>query len=73
VDLELNRDLAPFLAQTPKFVLKRNLWNYLGKTTWYSRHWCYVVYESRLAGLLHRIMYTFREKPKGLRDYQPPA
>lgn len=70
-DIQTNQDLAPFLSQTPKFYLKRNFWNYLGKTTWYSRKWCYVVYESKMANLLHRIMYTFREKPAECRDYQP--
>jgi uncharacterized protein (DUF362 family) len=37
-EIEFNQDLAPFLAQTPKFYLKRNFWNYVAKTTWYSRH-----------------------------------
>lgn len=69
-EIETNEDLNPFLAQTPRFYLQRNLWNYLAKTTWYSRRWCYLVYESSLAGLLHRIMYRFRDRPKEFRHYQ---
>jgi predicted hydrolase (HD superfamily) len=60
--------LEPFRAQTPKFYLKRHFWNYVARTTWYSRRWSYIVYESRLTGLLHRIMYSFREKPKDFRQ-----
>lgn len=63
-DIETNQELGPFLERTPRFYLKRHFWNYVAKTTWYSRHWSYLVYESRLAPLLHRIMYAFREKPK---------
>jgi uncharacterized protein (DUF362 family) len=63
-EIETNQDLSPFLAQTPKFYLKRNFWNYLAKTAWYSPRWCHLVYESRIAGMLHKIMYAFREKPK---------
>ena len=70
-EIETNLDLGPFLARTPKFCLKRNFWNYLAKTTWYSRRWSYLVYESRLAAMLHKIMYTFREKPKEFREYIP--
>lgn len=68
-DIETNRDLEPFRAQTPRFYLKRHFWNCMAKTTWYSRRWCYLVYESRLAGLLHKIMYTFRERPKDFQEY----
>ena len=71
-EIELNQDLGQFLANTPKFYLKRNFWNYLAKTTWYSRKWCYFVYESNMALMLHKIMYTFREKPKEFREYKPP-
>jgi uncharacterized protein (DUF362 family) len=67
-EIETNQDLEPFRAQTPRFYLQRHCWNWVAKTTWYSRRWSYIVYESRLTGLLHRIMYTFREKPK---DFKP--
>jgi uncharacterized protein (DUF362 family) len=70
-EIETNQELAPFLASTPKFYLKRNLWNYIAKTTWYSRRWNYLVYESRLAAMLHKIMYTYREKPKEFNEYRP--
>lgn len=69
-EIATNTDITPYLRQTPKFYLKRNFWNYIAKTTWYSRHWSYLVYESRLAGLLHKIMYTFREKPEEFKDYR---
>jgi len=68
-EIETNRDWQPFRAQTPQFYLRRHLWNYLAKTTWYSRRWGYLVYESRVAGLLHKIMYTFRERPKDFKAY----
>lgn len=71
-EIETNQDLGPFLAQTPKFYLKRNFWNYIAKTTWYSRGLSYLVYESRLSAILHKIMYTFRERPKEFKGYQPP-
>jgi uncharacterized protein (DUF362 family) len=48
------------------FRLKRNLWNYVAKTTWYSKSWSHFVYESIAAQTLHRIMYTFRDKPEEL-------
>jgi uncharacterized protein (DUF362 family) len=66
-EIDTNRSLAPFAARTPKFYLKRNFWNYVAKTTWYSRHWGYCVYESPVADLLHRVMYTFRPRPEGFR------
>lgn len=68
-EIEINQDLGLFRAQTPKFYLRRNLWNYLAKTAWYSRHWGYLVYESSFAGILHRVMYTFRKKPEGFKHY----
>jgi uncharacterized protein (DUF362 family) len=71
-EINTNQDLAPVRAATPRFYLQRNFWNYVAKTTWYSRHWSYLVYESRLTGLLHRIMYAFRQRPAGFRAYRPP-
>ncbi len=67
-EIATNRELEPFRAQTPRFYLKRHFWNYVARTTWCSRRWSYIVYESRLTGLLHRIMYTFREKPKDFKQ-----
>jgi len=69
-DIETNAPLEPFRARTPRFYLKRHFWNYVAKTTWYSRRWSYLVYESGLAELLHKIMYTFRERPK---DFKAPG
>lgn len=67
-EIATNQSLAPFVARTPRFYLKRNFWNYVAKTTWYSQRWCYFVYESRFADLLHRVMYTFRRRPEGFRS-----
>jgi uncharacterized protein (DUF362 family) len=70
-DIETNQDIRPFAARTPKFYLKRNFWNCIAKTTWYSRKWGYVVYESKLTDMLHKIMYSIREKPKEFKCYSP--
>jgi uncharacterized protein (DUF362 family) len=70
-EIETNQDIRPFLARTPKFYLKKNFWNYIAKTTWHSRRWSYIVYESQLTELLHKVMYTFRESPKDFKAYRP--
>jgi len=69
-EIVTNESPLPFLDQTPRFYLKRNFWNYVGKTTWYSRRWAYLVYESKLASMLHRVMYAIREKPKEFEEYK---
>ena len=55
---------ASLAGRVTPFRLKRNLWNCVAKSTWYSRSWSHFVYESRAAKTLHRVMYTFRERPK---------
>lgn len=49
-----------------RFYLRRNLWNYVAKSTWYSRRWNHFVYFGRLSGWLHRVMYAVRRKPQEL-------
>jgi uncharacterized protein (DUF362 family) len=49
-----------------RFYLKRNMWNYLAKSTWYSSRWNYFVYFGRLSAFLHKVMYSFRKKPAEL-------
>lgn len=49
-----------------RFYLKRNLWNYVAKSTWYSRRWNHFVYFGRVSTLLHKLMYAVREKPAEL-------
>lgn len=49
-----------------RFYLKKNLWNRLAKFTWYSPRLNHIVYFSKCSGLLHRLMYSLREKPKEL-------
>jgi uncharacterized protein (DUF362 family) len=70
-EIEVSTDLSPFLNEAKKFYLKRNLWNILAKATWYSRGLCHLVYESRVSRILHRIMYSFRHRPKEFRVYDP--
>jgi hypothetical protein len=49
-----------------RFYLKRNFWNYVAKSTWYSRRWNHIVYFSKLSTLMHTIMYSVRQKPEEL-------
>lgn len=49
-----------------RFYLKRNFWNYLAKSTWYSRSWNHFVYFGRLSAALHKVMYSIRHKPREL-------
>lgn len=60
-DIKLNRDLAPFISD--KFYLKRDMWNYLALAAWLHPSINHFFYESCAAGLLHKIMYTFRQRP----------
>jgi len=50
-----------------RFYLKRNLWNWMTKLTWYSTQLNYLVYFSRFSDVLHKIMYSVRKKPKDLK------
>lgn len=63
-DCDIAEDFAAFVDS--RFYLKRNLWNYVAKSTWYSRRWNHFVYFGRLSSLLHKIMYAVREKPREL-------
>lgn len=61
---ELPPDFDSFVDD--RFYLKRNFWNYVAKSTWYSRRWNHFVYFGRLSTLLHKVMYSIRHKPKEL-------
>ena len=63
-DAQFHGDFAAFVDD--RFYLRRNLWNYAAKSTWYSRSWNHFVYFGKLSGLLHKLMYSFRTKPKEL-------
>ncbi len=62
-DIETNVARESLDAARRPFRLKRNLWNYVAKTAWYSSTWNHLVYESRLAKPLHDLMYLVRERP----------
>lgn len=51
-------------SKVKRFRLKRNFWNYAAKTTWYSKTWNYMIYESVISKPLHDLMYLFRVRPK---------
>jgi len=57
--------LASFVDD--RFYLRRNIWNRLAKTTWYSERLNHLVYISRVSGLLHRVMYSIRQKSPDLK------
>ena len=58
-EIEMNQDFRPFLRE--KFYLKREFWDYPGVLTYNSSILAYIGYYSPLAGLLHKLMYMFRE------------
>jgi uncharacterized protein (DUF362 family) len=60
----LPADFASYVDD--RFYLKRNFWNYVAKSTWYSRSWNHFVYFGRLSTLLHKVMYSIRQKPQEL-------
>jgi uncharacterized protein (DUF362 family) len=45
-----------------KFVLKRTMWNYPALAAFHSKNLTHLFYFSALAGVLHRLMYTFRRR-----------
>jgi uncharacterized protein (DUF362 family) len=58
--LTFNTDYQRFRSSQP-FYLKRAWTDYPGLFTFYSRVLAYVGYESALAGILHRLLYLFRD------------
>jgi uncharacterized protein (DUF362 family) len=63
-DAELPDDLDRFVDD--RFYLRRNVWNRVAKTTWYSPRLNHLVYFSKASGMLHRVMYAVRRKPDEL-------
>ncbi|HME41672.1 MAG TPA: DUF362 domain-containing protein [Syntrophorhabdales bacterium] len=57
---EFNQDYTQFIG--PKFYLKRDVWDYPGYFAFRSRFLAYLAYHSKLAHLLHKLLYLFREK-----------
>jgi uncharacterized protein (DUF362 family) len=62
-EITVNQDYHRFV--TDKFYLRRDMWNYLALSAWLHPWINHFFYESCAADLLHRIMYTFRQKPIG--------
>lgn len=60
-EIQINQDYRRFVSD--KFYLKRDLWNYLALSAWLHPWINHFFYESMFADLLHKIMYTFRERP----------
>ena len=63
-DCQFHGDFNSFIDD--RFYLKRNFWNYVAKSTWYSRRWNHLVYFSGISNFLHKAMYSVRSKPKEL-------
>jgi uncharacterized protein (DUF362 family) len=59
-DISIIGDIGSLKKQ---FVLKRDFWNYPALAAFNSKKITHLVYFSRLAKLLHDIMYTFRKRP----------
>lgn len=60
-EIMINQDYRPFISD--KFYLKRDIWNYLALLAWTHPAINYTFYESPISALLHKIMYTIRERP----------
>ena len=58
-DIKVNQDFRPFMKE--KFVLKRAWTDYPGYFAFHNPILAYIAYFSPLAGLLHRLLYLFRE------------
>jgi len=58
-EIEVNQDLKPFMRE--RFILKREWTDYPGFLAFHNPFFAYLAYFSPLAGILHRILYLFRE------------
>jgi uncharacterized protein (DUF362 family) len=58
--IDFNQNYKQFIG--PKFYLKREILDYPGYFAFQSELLAYLAYHSPLAGLLHKILYLFREK-----------
>lgn len=59
-DIQFNQDYRNFMG--PKFHLARDFWDYPGLLAFRSPFLAYLAYHSPLAGMLHKLLYLFREK-----------
>lgn len=58
-DIEINQDIQEFLKE--KFFLKRAWTDLPGVLAFNHAFWAYVAYHSPIAGILHKMLYLFRE------------
>jgi len=58
-EIEVNQDLKPFMRE--RFILKREWTDYPGFLAFHNPFFASSSYFSPLAGILHRILYLFRE------------
>lgn len=59
-NINVNADLENLLSR--RFYLKRNFWNYGALWAFHSKRITQLFYLSKIADILHNIMYTFRHK-----------
>jgi uncharacterized protein (DUF362 family) len=60
-EIKSNQDYNKF--KSDKFYLDRDIWSYLALSSWFHPAISHFFYESMFSDILHKIMYTFREKP----------
>jgi len=60
VDIEFNTDYKKF--KSTQFYLKRKWTDYPGYLAFHSSLLSYLAYQSPLAGLLHKLLYIFRDR-----------
>jgi uncharacterized protein (DUF362 family) len=59
-EFQFNQDYRAFIG--PKFFLRREFWDYPGFLAFRFPAIAYLAYHSPLAGVLHKLLYLFREK-----------
>jgi uncharacterized protein (DUF362 family) len=67
-DITFSQDWRPFVRE--KFFLVRKWTDYPGLLAFRSRFWAYVAYYSPISGILHKLLYLFREP---FYDYEEPG
>lgn len=59
-DFHFNINYRNFIG--PRFYVRRGFWDYISFLPFRSRFFAYLAYHSKLANILHNLMYLFREK-----------
>lgn len=60
-EISINNDLQKFITQ--KFCLKRTFWNWLALAAFNNYFLTKLVYDSFMAGPIHKVLYAIRGKP----------